>query len=527
MPETTSTTRRQFMGAAVVGAGAALAAPPAVAAAAIPVPRRWDAEADVVVAGSGPTGLPAACAAVDGGASVIVLEQNTVVGGCGVIAGGILNIGGGTRVQTLNGITDSPDLLYRKLSSYKDPYVKRNDRALLRAFCDDNPLAFEWLEAHGVKFMDTLSPSGGTDALHRAVYHYLHWDKDPLGAGSLKSVSGAGLIRPLEAYARSKGVEILLEHKVTGIVRDNGGSGRVVGVAVQTPGGTKHVRARKAVILGTGSWKGHRFLRKLFDARLTEDLAATGEPFVDPDGSGIVAGLAAGGVLASDHAVDSALFRVKFATRRYNFPLNSPYGAPGLNIGGARRGDVIFVNRAGQRYVNEQDVFSLGTYSFFDASLAQEGHVIWAVFDDAAAKRNNWRLEPPVTEPGCAFSSATVGELAALIGVPADALAETVRTFNGHVAAGADPEFNRPANLLKTKIESGPFHAVSVRIFVHDTAGGLAVNAKAQVLDIRGTVIPGLYAGGEAAGGLDFIGLMRGIVLGRFAGTNAAVERPA
>jgi predicted oxidoreductase len=53
------------------------------------------------------------------------------------------------------------------------------------------------------------------------------------------------------------------------------------------------------------------------------------------------------------------------------------------------------------------------------------------------------------------------------------------------------------------------------------------VNAKCQVLDIEGKVIPGLYAGGEAAGGLDVIGMPRGIIMGRFAGENAAAEKPA
>jgi len=41
----------------------------------------WELVADVVVVGSGGTGLPAAIAAFDRGASVIVVEANYDIGG--------------------------------------------------------------------------------------------------------------------------------------------------------------------------------------------------------------------------------------------------------------------------------------------------------------------------------------------------------------------------------------------------------------------------------------------------------------
>jgi len=530
-------TRRQFfqetaavVGGSVVTTGVLSSFKPTPVAAAV-VPEKWDKEADVIVVGSGPTGLPAAIAAVEKGASVIVLEQGKEVGGCGVIAAGILDIGGGTRIQKLNNIEDSPDILFERLSNYKDRDTKRNDLAILRAFCDANPGTLDWLEQRGVRFMNILSPATGSDPLHKSQYHYILTDKEGPGASFFKSsegvAGGAGLIKPLESYAKKKKVKILVEHKMTRIIREGGAAGRVLGVEVQVDGSEMYFKARKAIILGTGAWKGHKFLRKLFDSRMTEDLSASGVPFVNPDGSGIQAGLEVGAALRSDMTVDAALFRRKFGTKHYNFPLNSPYGAPGLSVSGPRVADVIFINKFGMRYVNEEDVPSFGTYSFFDASLSQEDHVLWTIFDDAAAKKHNWNTSPPVTEEGCAFNAPTLAELANLVNVPGDALAETVRKYNTYVEAGSDAEYGKPPKLLKSKIETPPFYAVWISLYVHDTCGGLAVNAKSQVLDIYGKVIPGLYAGGEAAGGLGTAGMPRAIITGRIAGENAVAEKPA
>ncbi|MDH7500335.1 MAG: FAD-binding protein, partial [candidate division NC10 bacterium] len=419
--------------------------------------------------------------------------------------------------------------LFQRMSDYRERTNRRDDPELLRAFCEANPATLDWLEERGVRFMETLMPWAGSG--QPSAYHYIWWDREGPGAAAFKSPqgisSGAGLIKPLEAYAKGKGVKILLEHKMTRLLRKEGMTGRVVGVEVEAGRSRLFFRARKAVILGTGSWKGHKFLRKLFDSRLTEDLPASGEPFVNPDGSGIQAALEVGAVLKSDMTVDIALFRRKFGTKHYNFPLNSPYGAPGLSIAGPKMAEVIFVNQFGTRYVNEEDVPSLGTYSFFDASLSQEGHVLWAIFDDAAAKKHKWNPTPPVTEEGCAFSAMTLTELGKWIHVPGDALTKTVQKYNRYVEAGADPDFGKPKTLLQSKIETPPFHAAWISLYVHDTCGGLAVNVRSQVLDIYGKVIPGLYAGGEAAGGLGVAGMPRAIITGRIAGENAAAEKTA
>lgn len=68
------------------------------------------------------------------------------------------------------------------------------------------------------------------------------------------------------------------------------------------------------------------------------------------------------------------------------------------------------------------------------------------------------------------------------------------------VDAKQDPQFGR--KLFDKKIEKGPFYATPRAPSIHHTMGGLLINSKAQVIDTKGNVIPGLYAAGEVTGGI-------------------------
>ena len=92
---------------------------------------------------------------------------------------------------------------------------------------------------------------------------------------------------------------------------------------------------------------------------------------------------------------------------------------------------------------------------------------------------------------------------------------------------GADPEFEREAEAPMHRIVTPPFYALSIMVIWHDSYGGLRVNGRQQVIDLQGEVIPGLYAGGEAAGGFNKHGLGKGHVHGYIAGTHAARDPSA
>jgi succinate dehydrogenase/fumarate reductase flavoprotein subunit len=100
----------------------------------------------------------------------------------------------------------------------------------------------------------------------------------------------------------------------------------------------------------------------------------------------------------------------------------------------------------------------------------------------------------------------------------------TVERYNAFVGAGMDADFGKPSP--QYKIQTPPFYAAWATPLVHDSRAGLRINPQCQVVDMRGQVIPGLYCGGESAGGFNQHGLGRCTAQGYIAGKNAAAERP-
>ena len=136
---------------------------------------KWDREADVVVIGSGASGLPAAIVAREAGCSVIVVEAQNHIGGHAITSGGNVPLGGGTSQQKKYGIVDSPDLVFRDLTDWSVvepngfPDYRYNDREIIRAFADNSAPTFEWLIAHGVVFVDKAPDGAGGNAVGNSV----------------------------------------------------------------------------------------------------------------------------------------------------------------------------------------------------------------------------------------------------------------------------------------------------------------------------------------------------------------------
>ena len=154
---------------------------------------------------------------------------------------------------------------------------------------------------------------------------------------------------------------------------------------------------------------------------------------------------------------------------------------------------------------------------------------IWAIFDSDAVEREGWQPLPPYVDiaAGFFFNAASLADLAEKIvmkhqrvPMPPANLEETVARYNSFVASGVDEDFGKPRPMYQ--IARPPFYAAWATPVVHDTRAGLRINAHCQVIDINGEVIPGLYCGGEAAGGFSQHGLARAARQGYIAGNAAA-----
>jgi len=167
-----------------------------------------------------------------------------------------------------------------------------------------------------------------------------------------------------------------------------------------------------------------------------------------------------------------------------------------------------------------------------DPSKLNGGGPIWAIFDADAATREKWNTKPPnVDLDGWFFSADTIAELAGKIKNPhqkkpiaGGVLEETIARYNSFVASGKDADFGKPTPMHK--IQTPPFYAAWSTPILHDTLTGLRTNRNAEVVDIRGQVIQGLYCAGEAQGGFSQHGLARCLAFGRVAGRHVA-QRPA
>ena len=553
--EKSAFSRRAFVKSGAVGLGgigaAALAGIDAWQLEAAPIPKRWDKTADVVVVGSGAAGLPAAISAAEHGASVILIDQNVDIGGHAIQSGGAMALGGGSKNQKKFGIEDSPEKWFNDLIHWHD--YRFSDRELVWAFASASGPTLDWLVEKGVVLRDQPpgNPDGGPTSVRRSQGPV--WETATAGGPSPTGSNGTALMRPLEAAARKLGVQILLEHSMAEVFRQEN-AGRALGIRATNRGRTVTIQARKGVVLATGGHTSNVNFRRVFNPQLTEEYQVVGEPYSLQTGDAEIAGIRLGASLwGAAHPTLETRGRTHVMEKpvliggQYGYlrpgtrstedltrsPVFSKIRATGLPIKDHQ--DVIHVNQVGVRFVNEEAT----GWAWWNACLAPNGGTssgggpIWAVFDADAARREEWVCTPPwVDVNGWFFSGNTLEELAAKVvsqyqkrPLPADALQATVARYNSFVDTGKDADFGK--STPKYRIQTPPFYAAWSTPCAHDSLSGLRINGKAQVIDWEGKVIPGLYCAGESAGGFNQHGLAKCLVFGRIAGREAAQSNAA
>ncbi|MGK4125923.1 flavocytochrome c [Limosilactobacillus vaginalis] len=441
---------------------------------------------DVVIIGSGGTGLSAAIQANELGMKVAVLEKEEELGGNTNRASSGMNAAE-TNVQLHHGVIDNVADFYHE--TYKDG-GRLNDKDMLGYFVYHTAPAIDWLADHDIK-LDDITITGGMSKkrTHRPA------SKAPIGGFLVKSL--------LKVVAQED-IPVFNKTKVTELRRAD--DGRVNGVKVDADGITKIINA-KAVILATGGFGASKEYIKRFRPDL-ESYKTTNQPGATGDG------------LKLAENVGAELMQMNLVQVHPTVQQDNPHV---YLIGEAVRGEgAILVNAEGKRFVNELNTRKIVS----NAITALPEHSAYLILDQGI--RDHVKAIEFYDKVGLVVHGETIEDLAKKINVDPSNLKQTVATWNQAVENHDDAEFGRTTGMDRGITNPG-FFAIHIAPAIHYTMGGIHITPKTQVLDGNGDIIKGLFAAGEVAGGLHGNNRVGGnsiaetIVFGRQAGQQVAL----
>ena len=441
---------------------------------------------DVVIIGSGGTGLSAAIQANELGMKVAVLEKEEELGGNTNRASSGMNAAE-TNVQLHHGVIDNVADFYHE--TYKDG-GRLNDKDMLGYFVYHTAPAIDWLADHDIK-LDDITITGGMSKkrTHRPA------SMAPIGVFLVKSL--------LKVVAQED-IPVFNKTKVTELRRAD--YGRVNGVKVDADGITKIINA-KAVILATGGFGASKEYIKRFRPDL-ESYKTTNQPGATGDG------------LKLAENVGAELMQMNLVQVHPTVQQDNPHV---YLIGEAVRGEgAILVNAEGKRFVNELNTRKIVS----NAITALPEHSAYLILDQGI--RDHVKAIEFYDKVGLVVHGETIEDLAKKINVDPSNLKQTVATWNQAVENHDDAEFGRTTGMDRGITNPG-FFAIHIAPAIHYTMGGIHITPKTQVLDGNGDIIKGLFAAGEVAGGLHGNNRVGGnsiaetIVFGRQAGQQVAL----
>ncbi|MBX7448223.1 FAD-binding protein [Mycolicibacterium sp. 3033] len=482
--------------------------------------RHWDAETDILVAGSGAGGVAGAYTAAREGLDVVLVEASETFGGTTAYSGG----GGmwfpcNPVLQRAGYGAEPADTIDDALEYYNAVVGDRTPAALREAYVRGGAPLIEYLEADDQLKFSLLpwpdyfgrAPKARADGMRHIAAKPLKvaaapdlrelirgpLDTDRLGHPQPDDyfIGGRALIaRFLIALRRYPHAQTVLGTALTDLVVEDG---RVVGAVVTDAQGSRRIRARRGVLLAAGGFEHNDQMRERYGVP-----GSSRDTMGPPSNGGLahLAGIAAG---AATDLMDQAW---------WSPGLIHPDGTAAFALwftGG------IFVDDQGRRFANESAAYDrLGRAVLTAMADGTVTLPYWMVYDDREG------TVPPVKAPNVSMvdtdryvdaglwrTADTLEGLAKAIGVPADALVETVRRFNDFARHGVDEDFDRGGEPYDRAFSGGasplhpierpPFHAAAFGVSDLGTKGGLRTDAAARVLDTTGAVIPGLYAAGN------------------------------
>ena len=464
----------------------------------------WNAEYDVVIVGSGFAGTSAAIEARKRGASTLVIEKMPVFGGNSAINGGAFAVAG-SPLQAQKGIDDSVD---RMVADMLKAGRGLNHKDLLKVVAEGTRWAYEFTLEYGVKYKDVVMQFGG-HSIPRTM--------------QTENFSGGGIVVPLNKGARKLGVQFKNRCKLLEIVLDE--SGAVAGVVVrdnyrfpdEKSGEIRRIKVNKGLVMATGGFSRDLRFRRQQDPNMDTNLDSTNQPGATAEA--LHAMLRAG-------ATPVQLDQIQLGP--WASPDEKGFGmAPQFLQQAAFPYGMMVDSRTGKRFVNE--MADRKTRS--DAILKNKDEKGDPVYPVAFCTEEGTSASPTLPKAlkyGVAFKFDSLEALAAHYGIPLEGLKAQVDRYNELVESGQDTEFGKQF-FKKIYLNKPPFYAARAWVKVHHCMGGVQINTKAQVIHMEtGEPIPGLFAAGEATGGihgatrLGSCAIADCLVMGRIAGESAA-----
>ncbi len=453
---------------------------------------------DVVVVGSGASGVPAALSAFENRASVVVLQKENIA-----ISQG--NSGAGIDLPNSDkaGVEALVDRLMRDNAHRSNP-------KLLREWAYNSGEAVTWVIDRAIKAGAKVINQGNLQQVnilemngYKLSYHTAYFGPKPFN-------NGDGM-QALAKYAEKAGVKFYYSTPAVQLVQAV--SGEVTGVIGKSEEGN-YIRflARKGVILATGDYQNDKAMCDYF----IPDAKYYGRKQSNKTGDGFKMGYWAGCVIE---------------------PIGHTKMIHDMDGGPVTMCDMPFlaVDSKGKRFVNENVEMSVlnnylrqpekaGQYSqIFDSNYMTQAAKWPGVLVSPEGLKN---YMPDEQEPHDHVSTPfinthkadTLEELAVKIEVDPVTFVATVKRYNELAALGKDIDFGKPAHQL-FPIDKPPYYGIHRTLRLSAVCSGLLVDENHQCLDADGKPIKGLYAvgnlGGGFYGGVDYPLVVYGLSLGR------------
>ena len=485
------------------------------------VPRKWDAEADVVVVGFGAAGVAAAVTAHDLGAEVVILEKAPEG-----------EHGGNTRVAGQGYLnTTSAEDAAAYLTALCGPYAVPEPmvRVWAQEMCRNN----QWLQSLGGDPQEHQHPPVGIefpDLPGSGCVHKFH-DGPTYGYSyTWKLFERLVKQRPIPILYETPGRE-LIQHDIT---KD------ILGVRAQRRDESICVKARRAVVLTCGGFENNQQMIRDYLPGVPY-CYTSGSPYNEGDGVRMAMSVGADLWHMNNYAGPSMALKVP--------EVRTTFSMQALHFSKAMPGGMIVVGPDSRRFCNEKyktrhgkipvngswlplstpcPMFMIFDHSLFAAGPLYDKHPShgWTQI----IERYEWSADNRAElAKGWIKTADSLAALASLLGLDPAALGDTVACWNRACQAGRDPDFGR--TLMLAPIAEGPFYAVELSPSMLNTQGGPRRNERGQIVRPDGMPIPRLYSAGELGSIYSYLYQGTGnigecLAFGRISGRNAAAEAP-